>query len=99
MSPTAGELRESSVREYVRTRFHSSEAPLGVLLDPDGAILGVFLLPDRHDRLELVNRCTRRGERGIAVGSGRGYDDGDVADAEIADAVMHRDAERTVLAH
>src|SRR5207245_9027794 len=78
----------------VTTRSASS---LRVLLDPHRAVLRVLFLPDRHDGLELVDRRARRGERRIAGRGGGRHHDRDVPDAEIADAMMHRDAERTVL--
>src|SRR5947209_15797801 len=68
-----------------------------MLLDPHRAVLGMLFLPDRHDRLELVDRGACRGEGRVAVRSGGRYHDRDVANGEVADPVMHGDAEWTVL--
>jgi CBS domain containing-hemolysin-like protein len=72
---------------------------LSVLLDPNGAVLGVFFFPDGNDRLELVDRGPCRGECGVAVRSRRGDDDRDVADGKVADPVVHSDPKGAVLAH
>src|SRR5438045_5526617 len=52
----------------------------GVVLDPDGTVVRVFLLPDRHDPLQLVDGRAGGGERRVAVRGGGDDDHGDVAD-------------------
>src|SRR6267378_836263 len=60
----------------------------GMLLDPDRAVFGVLLLPDRHDRLQLVDGLARRLERGVAMRCAGDDHDRDITDREIADAVV-----------
>src|SRR2546430_16274170 len=72
-------------------------AALGVVFDPDRAVFGELLLPDRDHRLQLVDAFTRRGECGIAVRRADRDDDRDLADREIPDTVVHHDARRRVL--
>src|SRR3989442_3973832 len=78
----------------LRARALPSRTGSGVLLDPDRAVLGVLLLPDRHDALELVDPGARGGERGIAMRRRGRHDHRDVADREVADAVVHGDSHR-----
>src|SRR5437773_1158387 len=68
-----------------------------MLLDPDRAVLAVLLLPDGHDGLQLVDRVARGLERGVAMWRARDDDDRDLADGQIADAVMHHEPARRVL--
>src|SRR6058998_2926130 len=68
-----------------------------MIFDPHRAVVGVLLLPDRHDRLELVDGGARRCERGVAMRRPRGDDDRDLADGEVADAVVHDETQRRVL--
>src|SRR5438105_68281 len=72
-------------------------AALGVVFDPDRAVLRELLLPDRHHGLQLVDPLTRDGEGGVAMRGAGGDDHRDVADRQIADAVMHHHARRCVL--
>src|SRR5579871_3718671 len=55
--------------------------------DPRGAVGAEFLLPDRDARFDFVDEATGGGEGLLAVRRARGADDGDLADAQRADAV------------
>src|SRR3977135_2911057 len=68
-----------------------------MVIDPNGAVVGVLLLPDRHDRLELIDRGTCGRERGIAVRRACGDDYLEVADGEVARPVVHDQAQGRVL--
>jgi len=68
-----------------------------MIFDPDRAVVGVLLLPDRHDGLELVDRGARGLERGVSMWRAGGDDDRDLADGEVTDPVMHDEAQRRVL--
>src|SRR2546428_10585049 len=68
-----------------------------MLLDPHRAVLAVLLLPDGHDALQFVDRVARGPEGGVAMRRSRDDDDRDLADGQIADAVMHHESAWRVL--
>src|SRR5438067_12231398 len=72
-------------------------AALGVIFDPDRAVFGELLLPDRDHGLQLIDAFARRGERRIAVRRTGRDDDRDLSDRQIPDAVVHHDARRGIL--
>src|SRR5439155_5255809 len=85
----------SSRRCLRPTMAASSCASLRVLVDPDRSVVGVLLLPDRHDLLEPVDREPAGGEGFSAVRRRDRDHDGVVPDRECADAVVHGDAQRS----
>src|SRR2546430_4340436 len=97
LDPLNGEAELPCALIVIGARHDHPVRHLSVFLDPHRAVLGMLFLPDRHDGLELVDRRARRGESRVAMRSRGRHHDRDVADNEVADAVMHRDAEWTVL--
>ncbi len=60
-------------------------------IDPLTRAIRVMLpLPDRHPPLDLLDHVLRRGQRGRAPLVGRGDRDADLADGEVADAMLGR---------
>src|SRR5207249_1282767 len=87
----------------VRAKFSGLETIIqyersGMLLDPDRAVLGMLLLPDRHDGLQLVDGLACCLERSVAVGRTRDDDHRDLADREVAGAMVEHDPARIVFA-
>src|SRR5438552_957076 len=68
-----------------------------MVFHPDGTVVGVLLLPDGHDRLQLVDGRAGRRESGVAMRGTGGDDDRDLTDREIADAVVHDQTQRSVI--
>ena len=92
-SRTVTRIAPSAIR-----RASSSVGIGGRAFDPDVAALEVFVLPDRRDLLDALDRIAARGERFGTVRRRGGDDDARLADLHPADAVMNRQRRSTAIA-